>query len=194
MPKWPCRYIIWLSYLVYRCSINIYNFFSNCGCYTDEQTKVIRSYDIFSPNVYFAWVAHFGASKEEGALCHAHIRAHNTILQHKEVLLIGKNHLLSKLTTITTDFFVLLTVPSLDGMSKNFTCSLHCIQVLGKFLGINGQDPSDSKSNHLHVNIFHFCFHSFETDSTNSSKMISKFPKVLNFNRLFLKLNRFICN
>ena len=105
MPKWPCRYIIWLSYLVYRCSINIYNFFSNCGCYTDEQTKVIRSYDIFSPNVYFAWVAHFGASKEEGALCHAHIRAHNTILQHKEVLLIGKNHLLSKLTTINTDFF-----------------------------------------------------------------------------------------
>ena len=24
--------------------------------------------------------------------------------------------------------------------------------------------------------------------------MISKFPEVLNFNRLFLKLNRFICN
>jgi hypothetical protein len=32
-------------------------------------------------------------------------------------------------------------------------------------------------------------------DSINSSKMINKFPAVLNFfNRLFLKFNRFICN
>jgi hypothetical protein len=28
----------------------------------------------------------------------------------------------------------------------------------------------------------------------NSSKMVSNFPDILNFNRLFLKLNRFICN
>ena len=28
----------------------------------------------------------------------------------------------------------------------------------------------------------------------NSSKMIGNFPAVLNFNPLFLKLNRFICN
>ena len=28
----------------------------------------------------------------------------------------------------------------------------------------------------------------------NSSRMIGNFPAVLNFNRLFLKLNRFICN
>ena len=28
----------------------------------------------------------------------------------------------------------------------------------------------------------------------NSSKMIGKFPAVVNFNRLYLKLNRFICN
>ncbi len=34
--------------------------------------------------------------------------------------------------------------------------------VLGKFLGIDGQDPSDSKSNRLHVHIFRFCIHSFE--------------------------------
>ena len=30
--------------------------------------------------------------------------------------------------------------------------------------------------------------------SINSSKMIGSFPAVLNFNRLFLKLNRFMCN
>jgi hypothetical protein len=28
----------------------------------------------------------------------------------------------------------------------------------GKFLGIVGQDPSDSKSNRLHVDILQFCF------------------------------------
>ena len=27
----------------------------------------------------------------------------------------------------------------------------------------------------------------------NSSNMIKKFPEVLNFNQLFLKLNRFVC-
>jgi hypothetical protein len=30
--------------------------------------------------------------------------------------------------------------------------------VPGKFLGIVGQDPSDSKSNWLHVDIFYFFF------------------------------------
>ena len=29
-------------------------------------------------------------------------------------------------------------------------------------MGIVGQDPSDSKSNQLHVDIFRACFHSFE--------------------------------
>jgi hypothetical protein len=33
-----------------------------------------------------------------------------------------------------------------------------CEAVPGKFLGIVGQDPSDSKSNRLHVDIFHFSF------------------------------------
>ena len=30
--------------------------------------------------------------------------------------------------------------------------------------------------------------------SINSSKMVGNFPALFNFNRLFLKLNRFICN
>ena len=44
--------------------------------------------------------------------------------------------------------------------------------VPGKFLGIIvSQDPSDSKSNLLHVDIFRFCFHSFEkVYSLDSSK------------------------
>ena len=58
-----------------------------------------------------------------------------------------------------------------------------------------GQATSDFKSNRLHVDIFRFwCFHSFEVYSIDSSKTIDEFPEVLNFNRLFLKLNRFICN
>ena len=64
--------------------------------------------------------------------------------------------------------------------------------VPGKFLGIVGRDPSDSKSNWLHVGIFRFCFPSFEVYSIESSKMISNSPEVLNFNRLFLILNQ--CN
>ena len=60
--------------------------------------------------------------------------------------------------------------------------------MLGKFLGIGGQDPSDSKFYRLHVDIFRLCFHSFEGCSIDSSKMIGKFPEVLNFNRLFLEL------
>ena len=57
-----------------------------------------------------------------------------------------------------------------------------------------GQDPSDSKSNRIHVDIFRICFHSCEVYSIDSSNVIGKFPEVLNFNRLFLKLNRLIRN
>ena len=64
----------------------------------------------------------------------------------------------------------------------------------GMFLGIVSRDPGDSKSNRLHVNIFQFFFLSFEVYSLDSSKMNNKVPEVLNFNRSFLKLNRFICN
>ena len=48
--------------------------------------------------------------------------------------------------------------------------------VPGKFLGIVGQHPSDSKSNQLHVDIFRFCFHLFEVCSIDSSKRIDNFP------------------
>ena len=66
--------------------------------------------------------------------------------------------------------------------------------VPGKFLGIVGKDPSDSKCNQLHVDIFRVCFHSFEVYSIDSPNITGNSPEVLNFNRLFLKLNRFICN
>ena len=48
----------------------------------------------------------------------------------------------------------------------------------------------------LHAAILRFWhFHSFEVYSIDSSKMMGKFPEVsMNFNRLFLELNRFICN
>ena len=60
---------------------------------------------------------------------------------------------------------------------------------------IVGQDPSACKSSRLHVDIFRFCFHSFEVYCCiDSSKMTGNSPKVSDFNRLSLKLNRFICN
>ena len=49
--------------------------------------------------------------------------------------------------------------------------------VPGKFLGIVGQGPSDSRSNRLHVDIFRFCFHSFEVYFIDSSRMIGNSPK-----------------
>ena len=65
----------------------------------------------------------------------------------------------------------------------------------GKFLGIAGQDHSDFKTTRLHVDIFWFCFHSFEIYfSIDSSKMIRNSHEVSNFNWLVLKLNRLICN
>ena len=80
-------------------------------------------------------------------------------------------------------------------ISSTSKSNLHTYSpVPGKFLGIVGQEPSDSKSSWLHVDIFRFCFHSFEVYFfIDSSKMIGNFPEVSNFNRLFLKLNQFIC-
>ena len=73
--------------------------------------------------------------------------------------------------------------------------SSHHDQCLGSFWAYKvGQDPSDSKSSQLHVDIFRFCFHSFEINSIDSSKIICKFPKDSNFNWLCLGLNWFICN
>ena len=70
------------------------------------------------------------------------------------------------------------------------------IQWSGKFLGtIIGWDPSVCKSKRLHVDIDPSVFlYWFEVYSINSSKVIGNSPEVLNLNRLFLKLNRFICN
>ena len=52
-----------------------------------------------------------------------------------------------------------------------------CGSVPGNFLGIVGQDPSDSKSNRLHVDIFQFFFHSFEVySSIDYFKMIGNSP------------------
>ena len=58
----------------------------------------------------------------------------------------------------------------------------------GKFLRIivGGQDPSDSKSNRLHVDVVRFCFYSMEVYSIDSSKMVGNSPEVSNFNRFII--------
>ena len=65
---------------------------------------------------------------------------------------------------------------------------------LGRFLDMANWDPSVCKSNRLHVDILQVSFITLGISSKNSYKMIGNFPAVVNFNRLFLKLNRFICN
>ena len=77
-------------------------------------------------------------------------------------------------------------MPKVHNGIKNLYTELCYGTVPGKFLGIVGQDRSDSESSRLHVDIFRFCFHSFEVySSIDSSKMISNSPKVSNFNRYF---------
>ena len=49
--------------------------------------------------------------------------------------------------------------------------------MFGKNLSITGQDPSVSKSNRLHVDIFSIFLHQFEIYSIHSYKMIGKFLK-----------------
>jgi hypothetical protein len=61
-------------------------------------------------------------------------------------------------------------------------------------MGMIGWNPSVCESNRLHVDILRYSFVEFKVYSINSYKMIGKFPAVLNFNQLFLKLNRLICN
>jgi hypothetical protein len=68
--------------------------------------------------------------------------------------------------------------------------SLLCPQ---RFWSIINGDRSVSKSIWLRV-IFRVFPFQFEVYSLDSSKTISKFPAVFNFKRLFLKLNRLICN
>ena len=61
-----------------------------------------------------------------------------------------------------------------------------------------GQDPSDSKSNRLVYMLTSSSFDAFlhlrYILYIDSSKMIGHSLEVSNFNRLFLKLNMFICN
>ena len=65
----------------------------------------------------------------------------------------------------------------------------------GRFLCITGGGPKLSvcKSIRLHVHILRFSYIKIGVYSIDSSKMMGNFPAVLNFDRLFLKLNRFIC-
>ena len=49
-------------------------------------------------------------------------------------------------------------------------------------------------NNRLHVGILQFPFIKLGYNFISSSKMTGNLPAVLNFNQLFLKLNRFICN
>ena len=72
-------------------------------------------------------------------------------------------------------------------IQKPWSCGEYSELVTAKFLGIIGQGPSDSKSNQFNVDIFQFCFHSFEVYSTDSSKMVGDSLEVSNFNQLFLR-------
>ena len=93
---------------------------------------------------------------------------------------------------------MLLATGSMTGCAVHRKTNKEGLRALGSarevLLGVFGQDASDSKSNCLHVDIFRFCFNSYEVYSTDSSKMTGIFPEGLNFNRLFLELNRFIYN
>ena len=78
--------------------------------------------------------------------------------------------------------------------SQNSKLQFLSSSMSGEILGIIGQDPSVSKSNQLHVDIFRFFFYLSQVYSIDSSRMMGNFPEVLNFNQLFLKLNQFVCN
>jgi hypothetical protein len=65
----------------------------------------------------------------------------------------------------------------------------------GRFVGISGRDPTVSKVHLVHM-LASFAFSLWINSRqipVDSCRTIVNFPVVLNFNRLFLKLNRFIC-
>ena len=66
--------------------------------------------------------------------------------------------------------------------------------VWGDFWAYSVEIRVFSKSNHVHADIFRFFLMILEVYALNSIKLMGNFPEVLNFNRSFLKLNRFICN
>ena len=60
--------------------------------------------------------------------------------------------------------------------------------------GNGGDALSDSKSNRVTCTHVPVLLYSFEVYPIDSSKSVGDCPEVLNLNRLFLKLNRFISN
>ena len=77
---------------------------------------------------------------------------------------------------------------------KLSTCPAPCVQ--GYFWAcIISRDPSGvSKANRSHVVIFQFSFINLRYIPWSPLKRFVIFLKILNFKRLFLKLNHFICN
>ena len=65
----------------------------------------------------------------------------------------------------------------------------HCLPtdyertIPGIILATINQDPGESKSNRLHVEIFRFFNLSIQACSTDSSKMMGNFPEVFNFSQ-----------
>jgi hypothetical protein len=62
----------------------------------------------------------------------------------------------------------------------------------GPVMDIIGGDHSISKSNRSQVGIFRYIFMEFEVYFIDTSKTIGNYLEILNFNRLFPKLNRFM--
>ena len=97
-----------------------------------------------------------------------------------KILLVPHNIVmdLNNVMLLTLEIIWLTTPAALAPCGVKFELKVpaRCGPVPIKFLGIIGQDPSDSKSNQLHVDIFPFwCFHLFEVYSIYSinSKMTS---------------------
>ena len=67
----------------------------------------------------------------------------------------------------------------------------YCVDtVSGEMIG----HPGHSNMDRAHADVFWLFPYKFEECPTNSFGSIGGFPKVLNLNRLFLKLNLSICN
>lgn len=79
--------------------------------------------------------------------------------------------------------------------SIHFLCFVHVSMTIPsmsrKLLGKIAQDPSISKSKMLHLDVVWYFFINSRY-FVHSSRTIGGVPKVLNLNRLFVKLNWFI--
>ena len=61
-----------------------------------------------------------------------------------------------------------------------FTCKLG---IVSRLLGINGQDPSVSKSTGYMLTSLGFSFNKFKVYFLDSFRLVDNFPEVINFNR-----------